>query len=119
MTLKEALMLGIAPWKESQIIYQDHLVTLYQDAYPVSSTHLLFVPSNDSDTLVADTLAYAYSYAINKLSTDFNIGINHGTNSGQTVMYPHIHLIGRYKGDVPDPRGGVRNVIPKLGNYCK
>lgn len=100
MTLEEALRLGIAPWCEYQIVYQDYLITIYQDAYPVSPVHLLFVPCNNSNELVADTLAYTYKYATCKLNIDFNIGINYGVNAGQTVMYPHIHLIGRYKGDV-------------------
>lgn len=47
----------------------------------------------------------------------FNIGVNVGAAAGQTVMHAHMHLIPRRAGDVEDPRGGVRNVIPKKGNY--
>jgi diadenosine tetraphosphate (Ap4A) HIT family hydrolase len=47
----------------------------------------------------------------------FNIGINIGQHAGQTIQHVHIHLIPRYKGDVENPVGGVRNVIPELGNY--
>jgi diadenosine tetraphosphate (Ap4A) HIT family hydrolase len=47
----------------------------------------------------------------------FNIGINWGEAAGQTVMYPHVHLIPRFVGDMADPRGGVRHVIPAKGNY--
>ncbi len=47
----------------------------------------------------------------------FNIGINVGEAAGQTVFHLHVHLIPRYKGDVPDPRGGVRHVIPGKANY--
>jgi diadenosine tetraphosphate (Ap4A) HIT family hydrolase len=49
----------------------------------------------------------------------FNVGLNMGTAAGQTVMYPHVHLIPRRTGDVEDPIGGVRNVIPGKGNYKK
>jgi diadenosine tetraphosphate (Ap4A) HIT family hydrolase len=49
----------------------------------------------------------------------FNIGFNSGEAAGQTVMYPHIHLIPRRTGDVEDPVGGVRNTIPGKGNYRK
>jgi diadenosine tetraphosphate (Ap4A) HIT family hydrolase len=49
----------------------------------------------------------------------FNIGLNSGEAAGQTVMYPHIHLIPRRWGDVEDPVGGVRNTIPGKGNYRK
>lgn len=47
----------------------------------------------------------------------YNIGINAGEAAGQTVMHLHIHVIPRYRGDVDDPRGGVRHVIPGKGNY--
>ena len=46
-----------------------------------------------------------------------NVGMNIGTDAGQTVMYPHVHMIPRRKGDCEDPTGGVRNVIPGKGNY--
>ena len=47
----------------------------------------------------------------------FNIGVNCGEVAGQTVFHAHIHVIPRYKGDVPNPRGGVRNIIPGKGDY--
>jgi diadenosine tetraphosphate (Ap4A) HIT family hydrolase len=47
----------------------------------------------------------------------YNIGINQGSSAGQTVEHLHIHLIPRYKGDVPEPRGGIRHVIPDKANY--
>lgn len=49
----------------------------------------------------------------------YNLGVNIGEAAGQTVMHCHLHVIPRYKGDVEDPRGGVRNVIPAKGNYLK
>ena len=57
--------------------------------------------------------------------TSFNIGINNGVEAGQSVMWPHVHLIPRRKGDLGryengtpyDPRGGVRNIIPHKGHY--
>jgi diadenosine tetraphosphate (Ap4A) HIT family hydrolase len=47
----------------------------------------------------------------------FNVGVNCGVVAGQSVMHAHIHLIPRYRGDVPDPRGGVRNIIPHKAHY--
>ncbi len=47
----------------------------------------------------------------------FNVGVNCGEAAGQTVFHAHIHIIPRYTGDVPSPRGGVRNIIPGNGNY--
>lgn len=49
----------------------------------------------------------------------FNIGINVGEAAGQTVFHVHIHVIPRYKGDVDNPTGGVRNVIPGHGDYTR
>jgi ATP adenylyltransferase len=49
--------------------------------------------------------------------TGFNVGINTGTSAGQTVFHVHIHLIPRRDGDVVDPRGGVRGVIPSQHRY--
>ena len=51
------------------------------------------------------------------LITGFNIGINDGSDAGQTVMHCHVHLIPRRKGDMDDPRGGVRGVIPEKQSY--
>ena len=47
----------------------------------------------------------------------FNVGFNVGVNAGQTVDHVHIHLIPRYEGDVEDPRGGIRAVIPNKQKY--
>jgi len=49
----------------------------------------------------------------------FNIGLNDGVAAGQTVMHVHIHVIPRYRGDVRDPRGGIRCVIPGKAKYWK
>ena len=47
----------------------------------------------------------------------YNIGINDGTAAGQTVMHVHMHVIPRYRGDRPDPRGGIRWIIPEKADY--
>ena len=47
----------------------------------------------------------------------YNVGVNVGTAAGQTVMHAHVHVIPRYEGDMPDPTGGVRHVIPGRGKY--
>ena len=54
---------------------------------------------------------------LDKKITGFNIGANIGKDAGQSIMHCHIHLIPRRKGDVKDPRGGVRGVIPSKQKY--
>jgi diadenosine tetraphosphate (Ap4A) HIT family hydrolase len=56
---------------------------------------------------------------LDKEITGFNIGVNIGKDAGQSIMHCHIHLIPRRKGDVDDPRGGVRGVIPSKQKYIK
>ena len=57
--------------------------------------------------------------SIDKKITGFNIGTNIGKDAGQSIMHCHIHLIPRRKGDMKDPRGGVRGVIPSKQKYIK
>ena len=56
---------------------------------------------------------------LDKKISGFNVGINIGKDAGQSIMHCHIHLIPRRKGDVEDPRGGVRGVIPAKQKYNK
>ena len=56
---------------------------------------------------------------LDKTITGFNVGVNIGKDAGQSIMHCHIHLIPRRKGDVEDPRGGVRAVIPEKQKYIK
>ena len=49
----------------------------------------------------------------------YNIGVNIGSAAGQSIFHVHIHIIPRYKGDVENPQGGVRHVIPKKGHYTR
>ena len=54
---------------------------------------------------------------VDKTITGFNVGVNIGKDAGQSIMHCHIHLIPRRRGDVEDPRGGVRGVIPEKQKY--
>jgi ATP adenylyltransferase len=121
MTLDEAQQQGIAPWTD--VVREDFHVMVYRDAYPVSYGHMLFVPKYDADGVIEDCFADALRVGKAMVKggewDGFNIGINWGKAAGQTVMYPHVHLIPRYNGDMADPRGGVRHVIPEKGNYQK
>jgi len=97
---------------------------VYLDKYPCTPGHRLYVPKdNDNANWVVRAFEEALVDGLHMVAEGeydaFNIGYNCGQDAGQTVMYPHIHLIPRRKGDVEDPVGGVRNTIPGKGNYRK
>lgn len=109
----------IAPWRDP--VTEDQHVAVFRDSYPVTPGHMLFVPKWNTDYGVW----YAFRAARDtgeSLRRDgeidgYNIGINQGVAAGQTVMYPHVHLIPRMSMDCADPTGGVRGVIPGQANY--
>lgn len=100
------------------------------DGFPVSPGHLLVIPRRhiptwfdataDEQAALMQGVEMARQEIFRRHQPDgFNIGINIGPAAGQTVFHLHIHVIPRYQGDLPDPRGGVRNVIPSKGNYFR
>ena len=107
------------PWTD--VLIDTKEFTVYKDAYPVTEGHVLFVPKvEDWQHLTACFKAaykWGYDWKERGYCDAFNIGQNVGESAGQTVMYPHVHLIPRRTGDMEDPRGGVRHVIPSKGNY--
>lgn len=99
-----------------------------RDAYPVSPGHTLIIPRRhvrsffDATAAERADIAAALDAAKREIEAefapaDYNIGINDGPAAGQTVPHLHVHLIPRYLGDQPDPRGGVRWVIPAAARY--
>ena len=100
------------------------------DRFPVSPGHVLVVPRRligtwweATDQERADLLALidkVKGQLDAELRPDgYNVGFNVGAAAGQTVGHLHIHVIPRYRGDMADPRGGVRHVIPSKGNYLR
>lgn len=98
------------------------------DAYPVSLGHTLIVPRRHeanllrlSDEEFADLWSLAREVCrdlqCERGVQGFNLGVNVGRDAGQTIAHVHLHVIPRYPGDVEDPRGGVRRVIPRLAAY--
>ena len=120
-TLKEAQTAGVAPWDLEVDRLSDFHVAVFQDRYPVAQGHLLFVPQYNTDAVIVDCFETAMREGRRMVDAGecdaFNIGINMGTAAGQTVMYPHVHLIPRRSGDCADPVGGVRGVILGHANY--
>jgi len=109
------------------ILKNAHALAIY-DGYPVSSGHTLIIPkrhiasffelSREEQSAMLALLAEMRQLLQTERNPDgFNIGINDGAAAGQTVMHLHIHLIPRYTGDQPDPRGGVRWIFPDKADY--
>lgn len=110
-------------WPWTNLIEDDWEVAVYLDKYPVSDGHRLYVPKYITTLCLSAAFEQAHRYGRMMVERNeweaYNIGMNCGEAAGQTVAWPHIHLIPRFKGDVVDPVGGVRNVIPGKGNYRK
>lgn len=106
--------------KNSYVIY---------DKYPVTKNHSLIIPIRHVESFfdltpeeIADCMVLIITSQktlceLDKTIFGFNIGINDGVDAGQTIAHCHIHLIPRRKGDVKDPSGGIRHVIPEKGFY--
>jgi diadenosine tetraphosphate (Ap4A) HIT family hydrolase len=112
----------------SRVLHTSPHARAFRDAYPVSDGHTLVVPKRHIGTIfllspeeLADLwlLVEEVRNAL-LLSHDvhgFNIGVNDGEAAGQTVAHAHVHVIPRYAGDVADPRGGIRWVVPDRARY--
>ena len=112
-----------------RVIAENALAVVVRDGYPVTPLHTLLIPKRHVDTYfnlfsserrAIDQLVDSQGAEIvaqDQAVAGFNIGINAGEVAGQTVMHCHVHLIPRRNGDVPNPRGGVRHIIPGKGCY--
>ena len=115
--------------KESGVAYENDLAYASYDSYPVSKDHCLIIPKrhikdyfslSQNELIACDELIKTVkNEIINKDQSvkGFNIGTNIGKDSGQSIFHCHIHLIPRRAGDVENPQGGVRSVIPNKQHY--
>lgn len=112
----------------NRIILSNDYAVAIRDGFPISKGHTLIIPkrhiaslfeaTTEEQAALFELLGQARQQLMDELSPDgLNIGINDGTAAGQTVMHLHIHLIPRYAGDQPDPRGGVRWIFPDKAAY--
>jgi diadenosine tetraphosphate (Ap4A) HIT family hydrolase len=113
---------------ELEIVLENHLAISFYDKFPVQKGHLLVIPkshvesyfdaSDEQISAIHQLLKKGKAFIEQEFSPDgFNIGVNVGYHGGQTVPHLHFHLIPRYKGDIEDPRGGIRKAIPNLVQY--
>ena len=117
--------------KKKDIIYENEYAFVSYDSYPVSKFHSLIIPKrhiknffdlNDKELNACNELIKKIKSKIenaDNLVEGFNIGTNAGSVAGQTIMHCHIHLIPRRRGDVENPQGGVRGVIPLKQHYLR
>ena len=110
------------------IVAESKLSLAFFDAFPISKGHVLVVPRRHVATIweLSDE-EYIDLFNLIRQVKDLiqdrfepqglNVGANCGEAAGQTVFHAHIHIIPRYSGEVPNPRGGIRNIIPGRGNY--
>ena len=115
--------------KKSGCAYENELAYASYDSYPVTEHHCLIIPKRhikdyfdlSNDELVAcNELIQIIKKEITKKDPTvkgFNLGTNIGKVSGQSILHCHLHLIPRREGDVDNPQGGVRSVIPNKQHY--
>jgi ATP adenylyltransferase len=117
-----------SPAKQRPIVTETATAYAIYDKYPVSPGHALIIPKRHTKNYfeLNHKEQFALWLVVNRMKQivekefkpdGFNIGFNTNEAAGQTVFHTHIHLIPRYKGDVKNPRGGVRNVVPGKGGY--
>ena len=117
--------------KKQKIIYSTELMFVVRDSYPVTKLHTLIIPHRHvsdffdlNDNELSDLSKILKKEKQSLLNLDkkisaFNVGVNAGKDAGQSIMHCHIHLIPRRKGDIENPRGGVRGVIASKQKYLK
>ncbi len=118
---------ALAP--ERIVHHTEHLYAI-RDAFPVTPGHTLLIPRRHIVSLIDVTvvewvelgqlLVEARAALRSEFQPDgFNIGVSEGAAAGQTVNHLHVHVIPRYCGDCPDPRGGVRWILPEKAKYWR
>lgn len=109
------------------VLENERALAIY-DRFPVSTGHLLIIPRRHfPDFFQSEPGEVAAIFDLLRKGKDlleslhhpdgYNVGVNIGLPSGQTIMHVHVHLIPRYAGDMEDPVGGVRGVIPAMQKY--
>ena len=128
MTLRTVVLCPFCTVPVQRIVRDSDHAFVIRDGYPVSPGHTLVIARRHVGSLFELTeveqadLLVVLGAAKKHLDAEFrpdayNIGVNDGAAAGQTVAHLHIHLIPRYRGDRPDPRGGIRWIFPEKADY--
>ena len=128
--MKDCLFCKIQqPGFEKEIIYSNEYFVATRDSYPVTPLHTLIIPKRHFASFFEmndDEQASVFSIlkqqrdeimALDPSVTSFNVGTNDGVDAGQSIYHLHIHLFPRRLGDIENPRGGVRGIIPARQKY--
>jgi diadenosine tetraphosphate (Ap4A) HIT family hydrolase len=113
---------------QERVLLETHTALAFFDAYPVTEGHTLVIPKRHIESVFGlpetelaslwAAVAKARTLLVEKFQPDgFNVGVNDGPAAGQTIAHAHVHIIPRRKGDVPEPRGGIRWIMPGKAKY--
>ena len=114
--------------EKGRILVENEAAFAFLDGFPIADGHTLVMPKRhvtslfdlpeDEQVAVWRLVALVRAKLMADMKPDgFNVGLNDGIAAGQTVMHAHVHIIPRRSGDVADPRGGVRWVLPEKAKY--
>ncbi|MEJ2469070.1 MAG: HIT family protein [Campylobacterales bacterium] len=115
--------------EDVKVVDENDLAVAFYDKFPVTRYHTLIIPRrhvadyfelNEGEIGAIHALLQRRKERLEELDdtiTGFNVGVNIGRDAGQTIFHVHVHLIPRRGGDMPDPKGGVRGVIPEKQKY--
>jgi diadenosine tetraphosphate (Ap4A) HIT family hydrolase len=113
---------------EERIVCENDLAVAILDRHPVNPGHMLIIPRRhivsffdvtNEEIIAINELLHKCKYLLDEQyhPDGYNVGVNCGSAAGQTIMHVHVHLIPRHSGDIENPRGGVRGVIPERRVY--
>jgi len=116
------------PLEPDRVLFENEFVLAFYDRYPLSLGHTLVLAKQVTASLfdLPHDMQAAVWAAVREVRalllakhtpSAFNIGLNDGPAAGQTIAHAHIHIIPRYTGDQPDPRGGIRWIFPQKAKY--
>ncbi len=114
---------------DKEVLESNDLALAFYDGFPVTKYHILIIPKRHvsdyfeltkAEVDAINKLLFSQKNKLQKLDdtiTGFNVGINIGKDAGQSIFHVHVHLMPRRFGDMENPKGGVRGVIPQKQKY--